>query len=227
MSHLYWHRGRTQFKPLFCDNTPYKTIIKKLNLSWTDADYKMFLDFYASTDRTAKHDLKNEFSSSKRNLYIKFFEMGAELTAALNVMISNIVVKNAYLVRADIESQTPEDYIFKFAISLKPAKKSEVKTSQSNIMTLDGDETSRFYVESKDHSLSSVVCERIWSILEQKLENMGMFIQDVMDPEFITKHYGVSYSQFIAALAYLKYTERKIEVFSWFGSSILIKSPKN
>jgi hypothetical protein len=77
-----------------------------------------------------------------------------------------------------------------------------------------------------EHIISSDIYKKVISNIRSKLGNAGSYLEDLMNVDYITATYNISYCQFISTLSYATHIDKAVEVHPWHGSSVLIKKTK-
>ena len=224
-SNMYDGLTRSQYKKIFLTGNKIRDlIIKQLDLTWKESDWETFCNVFATVNIRTSHQQIDVFSPTHRQQYLRYSILAEELLAAINTLIANYIQTCVYICKDSDTSISPEDCLFRSSIR-KPQITPEEGQGKK---VFDLNQWPEDLVTKKpieEHALTPYTYERVIKALEDKLENIPekIFIQDLLDTDFIMTHYRVNMADFIHCLAYSKYVSKDLIIEPWFGSSIAIK----
>jgi hypothetical protein len=76
-----------------------------------------------------------------------------------------------------------------------------------------------------EHKLTDEIYKRVLDLIFQKIETSvnGCLVEDLSGVEYLANNYNVKFEEFLGTILFGCFIERKIDLYSWFGSAILIK----
>ena len=216
---LYEGLTRSQFRTIFLEGGKIKKlVINCMDIPWSEIDWIQFFDLFGIKDITTKHQIHSTFSVQKSDKYMHYCKLAEQITAGINNFVSSIITDNAFVIASENSIKDIENVFFQFGYQMR--SRSEIP--ENHIISFD----SKIFSKQdllKVHEIKKDTYEKVINSIKHKLERENCFIEDLMNIEYITSHYNVSFTEFMIAITYATYGEKSIEIFPWFGSSILIK----
>ena len=213
---------RPQFRELFLNTGKIKKfIVGELDLRWQTRDWETFFNVFIDENIATSHKQVNSYSHSERDKYLQYCRMARQLIAQVNVAIRRIISKNAFILLIDrTNPNSVEDAIFKYSFKIDKSKKA--LPSNEKVIVLDSEVLYR-QEDLYEHSISPDIYNKVIANIHGKLRNTGYYLEDLMNVDYITANYNVPYCQFLSTLSYAIHIDKTIEVYPWYGSTILIK----
>ncbi|HZE71058.1 MAG TPA: hypothetical protein VE135_16230 [Pyrinomonadaceae bacterium] len=209
---------RAQLQEIFLSGNEIKTMVgQHLNCGWTEADWKTFFKTFLVENIRTGHQQVQAFSHTDKTQYMNYCRRAEELTAAVNAFVRNILKLNSYLIHCGGDEFDPSNYFFRFVFGDKKALVDKVHSGEKvpSLLT-SGAELGM---------LGPKTYESVITTLGHKIEGAirHCLVEDLLEVEYITNNYNVSYVDFLHSLAFAYRVDKKIVVQPWFGSSILIR----
>jgi hypothetical protein len=218
---------RPQFRELFLSvDKVKKFIVDELDLRWQKSDWDLFFDVFIDENIATSHKQVDSYSPGDRDKYLNYCKIAKQLTAAINTSIRRLISKNAFVLLLDSTSaKSVEDAILKYSFKMDKSCK-ENQSQNGKIIGLDSKVLYR-QDELYEHSLNSNDYNKVIACIFSKLDVVGFYLEDLMDVDYITGNYDISYCQFISVLTHAKNIVKSVEIYPWYGSFILIKKAPN
>jgi hypothetical protein len=210
---------RAQLQEIFTTGNQIKNMVcQYLNCGWSESDWKTFFKTFVVENIRTGHQQLQAFSHVDKTQYMTYCRRAEELTAEINVSMRNILKLNSYLINCgEDEISEPSNYFFRFVFGDRKGLSGKV-FSHVNVPQL-------LAAGSALGTLQSDVYRSVLATLKHKIEGAvrGCLVEDLLDVEYLTNNYNVSYLDFFQSLAFAYWVDKKIVIQPWFGSSLLIK----
>jgi hypothetical protein len=210
---------RSQLQTIFVDGNKIKeTICRYLNCGWTDADWQNFFRTFVVENIATGHQQHEAFSHLDKNQYMNYCRRAEELTCAINVFIRNILRNNSYMILCGDQAADLADYLFCFTLR-------EVNRDGVSGRVFRYDAPPRPLTNVHQSTLSEGAYATVSNSLKHKIDGSlrNCLVEDLLNVEYLTNNYNVTYLEFFQSLAFAFWVDKKIVIQQWFGSSIVIK----
>lgn len=215
---------RPMFKQIFAQGNSIRDLVLcAIDLNWQTSDWDAFFNAFADYNINTAHQKIALFSASERSKYIAYCHQAEQLTAALNVVVRDIVLKRSYMIY-DGDSEE-KNLIFKYAFKkASPDSKKGDSEPLPSSRTFDSMQSYLIKAAPADHRVDPSIIDRVWNTLGNRIESTekNYMDEDLMDVEYIVNTYNVSYVEFISSLACLHFVRQKLFLTPWFGSRVMI-----
>jgi hypothetical protein len=212
---------RGQLREIFdSGNSIKKFVCNFLNTGWISADWRTFLGEFVVANINSSHQQQDAYSPLNKELYLNYCRRAEELISSMNNLIRMTLRSHAYLIYGGGDRTQSENYLFKY--SFQPIK-TKSEGGPSRVL----DELPDFLSNSliADNLLSEDVYRKVMNALLYRVQcaRRNSLVEDLLEIEYISNCYSVSYQDFVHSLAFAYFVDKKIVIQPWFGSSVIIK----
>ena len=195
-----------------------------MDISWQSNDWKVFFDVFVEQDIATAHQQENSFSSLDRSSYINYCRMAEQIMVAMNLMIRNIICEHSFMILLEDDEIGFDNIMFKFAFKLNTSKTNE-RTTKNKILK---DDSNILYKSNQleDHVLTKGSYNKVSRSIANKLNIRDSYVENLMNVDYITANYDVTFQDFVTSLVFASYIDKQIYVYPWHGSNILIKKTR-
>jgi hypothetical protein len=218
---IYASLTRGQLREIFGGaNSVRKFVCSFLNTGWTSEDWGMFLNEFVVANINSSHQQQEAYSPVNKELYLNYCRRAEELVSSVNNFFRMILRNHSYLIYAGGDRNKSENYLFKY--SFQPSKP---KSEGGLARVLD--EQPEFLSNSliAENLLPEDVYRKVMNALLLRVQcaRRNSLVEDLLEVEYISSSYNVTYQEFIHSLAFAYFVDKKIVIQPWFGSSVIIK----
>lgn len=212
---------RGQIREIFDGtNNIKKFVCNFLNTGWTSDDWRSFIDEFVAASINSSHQQQEAYSPAHKDLYLNYCRKAEQLISTMNSVMRGITKTHTYLIHGGGDRALPDNYLFKY--SFQPVK----SKSEGGLMRVL-DEVPDFITSPliADNLLSNEVYRKVLSSLLYRIQaaRRNSLVEDLLEIEYISNSYNVSYEEFIHSLAFAYFVDKKVLVQPWFGSSVILK----
>lgn len=211
---LYSGLTRSQYRQIFTQGNMIKSLIySRLPIEWDTSTWDTFFNIFAEENINTSHQKLDDVGQQSRSRYVTYCKLAVDLIVAMNKQISTIPLKQVFLIKEG-ETESIESSIFRAGFSLKSNSFQSIIADSSTVLFSKDS-------EHEHHIVSEDAYNRVKSITLSKIE-AEPYVQNLLDIDFISQHYRVSYVEYIFSICYMKLIEELVEIHAWTGSRIRI-----